>query len=295
MEEPFHMVVSCWSQEPAEVVERLLKDGVDPNQIDGSGRTPLALCVCPTLGASKIRLKKAELLIKYGADVNQLDMRGWTVAHECAWVADMEMLQVLSKAGASFSIKNHDKSTPADLAFIKGHKAICSYLDQHTLSLKTLCRSVVRNTMGKLTYKHINELPVPPSVKLFVNYNVPYPGWECIPLPEEPWTREELESGKVNQGELKQFIDENADEDFKLDYGILSNNPVSSSSNSEVDTFTQLIEAYKNLFINESFKKFSYVEPVARKTRLGDKRFGVIDLADFERGAMDFLLNSVSD
>ena len=292
MDTPFHHVVAYDNHEPPSLLERMLKDGNDPNRTGVCGRTPLVLCICPRSELhNETRLKKAELLVKYGADVNQRDSRGWTAAHECAWLGDIPMLRVLSRYGACFSMKNHDKQTPADLAFIKGYRDIYSFLDRHTLSLKEMCRTVVREKMGKRTCKQIDDLPVPPSVKLFVNYNIPYQGWECVAVPEEPWSKEELQTGKVSRSELKQFIEEHSDEAFKSSHELFSNSSLCENKKSGLDDFSLLIEAYQNLFITESFKKISYSEPAARKSRLGGKRFGVIDLAAFESGAMDFLLN----
>lgn len=288
-------------------LERLLKRGEDPNQCDAAGRSLLVLCVCPYVGdtrADSERLKKVELLIQYGADVNAQDARGWSVAHDCAWSRDLPFLEQLAKHGADFEIKNCDKETPADLAFMKKYTEVCDFLDRHTLSLKTKCRCTIRAALGRIrAHNCMDRLPVPPSVKLFINYSTPYPGWEAVSVPEKPWTHEDLEGGVVQLEELCRFIQLHAEEEFLAKYevpdaaAVITTGSVQAGDTTDgdqdySDLFSSMIEAYQNLYITESFKKVDYSEPAARETRLGKQRYGVVDVADIENGALDFLMPS---
>ena len=288
-------------------LERLLKRGEDPNQCDAAGRSLLVLCVCPNVGDRREdpeRLKKVELLIQYGADVNAQDARGWSVAHACAWSRDLPLLEQLAKHGADFSIVNCNRETPADLAFMKKYTEVCDFLDRHTLSLKTKCRCRVRAALGRRVHSSMDRLPVPPSVKLFINYRTPYPGWEAVSVPEEPWTREDLEGGVVQVEELCRFMQCHAEEEFLAKYevpdpaAVITTVGVQASDAHTVgdqgcsDLFSRMIEAYQSLYITESFKKVNYSEPAARETRLGKQRYGVVGAADIDNGALDFLMPS---
>ena len=298
-------MVMYGNQSGAGDLEVLLKRGEDPNQCDSTGRSLLALCVCPYVGdvrADPQRIEKVDLLIQYGADVNAQDGRGWSVAHECAWSRDLAYLKQLAKHGADFALTNYDKETPADLAFMKKYTEVCDFLDRHTLSLKTKCRCRVRAVLGRRVHSCMDRLPVPPSVKLFINYSTPYPGWEAVSVPEEPWTREDLEGGVVQLEELCRFIMCHAEEEFLTKYEVPRAAAITGSSAQADSTivrdqgyselFSSMIEAYQNLYITGSFKKVDYLEPAARETRLGKQRYGVVDVVDIENGALEFLMPS---
>ena len=222
--------------------------------------------------------------------MNATDQRGWTVAHDCAWLGDLGLLKLIVRYGADLTCKNKDKQTAAELAFVKGHKDICSFLDVHSLPLHVKCRSAVRKALGKRVNSVLHDLPLPALVKLFINYNNPYPNWECTPIPEEPWSMEDLTSGSVKASDLSKFIEENASEEFLAKYKI-----VEIKNEPDQRDFQHLVATYQQLYITESFKKVVYTEPLARKTRLGEKRYGVIGMSEFEAGAMDFLLREMSE
>ncbi|USP74194.1 hypothetical protein yc1106_01468 [Curvularia clavata] len=84
--------------------ELLLSKGASPNDVDASGKTPLALCSRPDT---------VEALIQAGADVNHAEPNGWTPVHHAVrrcWVA---AYAVLVEHGADVEARTADDGMSA--------------------------------------------------------------------------------------------------------------------------------------------------------------------------------------
>ena len=149
------------------------------------------------------------------------------------------------------NVLNHQKQLPVELASIRGNTEVIEYLETQSCDMKAQCRSVIRKSMGKKVY--IKELPLPPSLKLFVNYGCPYDGWEATLVPEAPWSVDQLSA--VDKGDLKQFIEENASEEF-LD-----------ENEEHLHSMSDLIDTFQSLYLWESFKTVNFEEPLPREPR----------------------------
>ena len=113
--------------------------------------------------------------------------------------------------------------------------------------------------MGKRTYNRINELPLPSSLKVFINHYNPYPGFAATLIVPRPFSDEDILSGAVEHGEVREFLEENASEDFKQD-----KNVVAIGGKTNVEEMTAMMEA---LYFWESFKTVQFEEPPARPPR----------------------------
>jgi len=98
-----HWVVRLGLKEETEYL--LMVGGVDPNQKDDEGRTPLHYAV--------EYVDIAELLIRHGADPNARDKIGRTPLH---YVKRPEVAELLIKAGADINARDRDGNTPLHTA-----------------------------------------------------------------------------------------------------------------------------------------------------------------------------------
>jgi len=87
-----------------------IREGVNPNEIDRYGYTPL-LNAC-VLG----RFNAASELIKNGADVNKKGPFGFTPLHAAAQNGHREVVALLLKNNADINAQNDDLDTPMHLA-----------------------------------------------------------------------------------------------------------------------------------------------------------------------------------
>jgi ankyrin repeat protein len=85
--------------EDVEVVEMLLAHGAKVRVLDNVGRTPL--CECEDAGIE-------QLLITHGANVNHREEDGWTGLHRAVESGDIEMFNVLLKAGGDVGARTRD-------------------------------------------------------------------------------------------------------------------------------------------------------------------------------------------
>lgn len=87
-----------------------LRDGVNPNEPDHYGYTPL-------LNASVIgRINAVKELVKNGADVNMKSKFGFTPLHAAAQNRHREIVAYLLRNGADINAQNDDGDTPMHLA-----------------------------------------------------------------------------------------------------------------------------------------------------------------------------------
>ena len=230
-------------------------------------------------------LEKATYLLDSGANPNLPDKSGWTVVHQCAWNGDLDLLQLVVQRGARVLVKNNQGQFPVQLASIRGHQAVIRYLEFQSCDLHSVCRFSIREAMGKRTYNRINELPVPPSVKLFLNYGNPYNGWQAVVVPPSPWSQEELHQGEISKSELRAFISENASDGFLEEHSDIlhagehrvheiSHTVNSDGADSKGDSggaksedVESLVHVFQTMYLWETFKTVDYEEPLARPPR----------------------------
>ena len=100
-------------------VQRLLKQGVDPNAADGRRDTPLH--VAAMLGHGE---ELVDLLIGHGAQVNATNHQGWTPLHR---VLDKKVAEVLLDHGADINARDKDGLTPLHIAVGTEHGRVTEY------------------------------------------------------------------------------------------------------------------------------------------------------------------------
>ena len=201
--------------------------------------------------------------------------------HQCAWNGDLLLLRLCVQKGAKVGLRTKDQRIPAQMAATRGHFDVVQYLDSQSCDLKSLCRLSISEAMGKRRYNRINELPLPPTVKLFLNYNIPYSGFEATLIPPEPWTVKELHSRSVTADEIQQFIRENASQEFLEEHRDVVGEPQSEEASAAVNykqtcsgargsaknNLEELIDVFQSMYLWEAFKSVKFEEPLARKPR----------------------------
>ena len=211
----------------------------------------------PTPVSNGGRLEKAQLLLDYGADPNLRDSRGWSLLHQCAHNGDLPLLQLAVQKGGKVSLRNNDRQLPVEHAYQRGHAPLVIYLDRQSCDLRSLCRLTIREAMGKRMYHHINTLPLPPQLKLFLNYGSPYAGFSATVVPSCPWNTQQLREASIPPNEVRDFIRENASEEFIREH----------SDSLRAGCVEGLVEALESLYLWEGFKRVGYEEPAARPPR----------------------------
>ncbi len=197
------------------------------------------------------------LLLKHEADPNWKDCQGWSLLHQAACSGDITFIKTCVRNGKGDTRSlNQDNQYPVDLAALRGHTPVMEYLDAHSGDLKSVCRGVIRKALG-VRIHHLNKLPLPPRVKLFLNFNIPYLGFSAVLVPPEPWTPEQLHRREVGAQELHTFIEETASEEFLEEH-----EDVLFGKESE-----RLVELFQEMYLWESFKKVEFEEPLPRKPR----------------------------
>ncbi len=202
---------------------------------------------------------KAQILLSHGANPNIKDRHGWTIIHQCAAIGNLPMLQVFIRGGGVTNMPNNEGKLPLDLAVLKHHQPVVNYLEKQSCSLKQFCRHSIREAMGKRTYNKINELPIPSTLKLFVNYQNPYPGFLATVMVPRPWSEEEILNGEAENEEVKIFFEENASNEFNTEKKTNTIGPKTS--------IEELAVMMENLYFWESFKTIEYEDQPARPPR----------------------------
>ncbi|NWU92199.1 CDN2B inhibitor, partial [Upupa epops] len=105
-----------------EEVRRLLDAGVDPNETNSFGRTPIQVMM---MGSPRV----VELLLQSGADPNRPDPRtGCLPAHDAARSGFVDTLSALHRAGARFDVPDGHGLLPLDVAAGGPQGPVGSYL-----------------------------------------------------------------------------------------------------------------------------------------------------------------------
>ena len=106
------------------VVQELIKAGVNVNENDGYGYTPLRFAILN--GKPEV----AQVLIKAGADVNENNGWGYTPLLHAIYNGKLEVAQVLIEAGADVNVKDKDGNTPLHFAAGGGRTEVVKALVQ---------------------------------------------------------------------------------------------------------------------------------------------------------------------
>lgn len=203
-----------------------------------------------------------KFLLQHKADPNHRDAQGQTLLHLAAWHGDLQFVKLCVQFGkGDIHARDAEGRKPVDLAAIRGHTQVMEYLDTHSNDLRSICRQVIFEAMGKNFSSKLHCLPLPPQVKLFLSYHIPYPGFEAVIVPPAPWTKEEVWQKKAKSGEVKAFIMENASSEFLDEHRtVLEAKRVDKQSD-------ELVRLFQDMYLWESFKTVNFEEPLLREPR----------------------------
>ena len=110
-------------QGDAELVIKLVQDGMDVNQPNLEGQTPLMLAAqAERNGAAVI-----DLLLAQGAKVNEVDTYGNTALIYAAQAGDLDAVKLLVEHGADTSLENKSGSKALDFAIGDEHFFVTQY------------------------------------------------------------------------------------------------------------------------------------------------------------------------
>ena len=110
------------------VVPFLVEDGgVDVNETDGAGLTPLQWA------AAFNRVKSAGCLIQAGAQVDFQDKHKMTALMYAAQNGDLEMTKLLLEEGAQIALRNKEGKTASMLSYENGHQEVFEFLKKESL------------------------------------------------------------------------------------------------------------------------------------------------------------------
>ncbi len=124
-------------------VKRLIAEGIDVNQKDFGGRTPLHLTA--RYGYPAV----AEHLIANGADVDAKDNGGRTPLIEAAAHGDAAVVELLIAKGADVNAKDQDGLTPLQRAVRMGYKNMVQLLKRHGAKGRVTKRSTKKKRAKK--------------------------------------------------------------------------------------------------------------------------------------------------
>ena len=200
-----------------------------------------------------VRLHVAKHLIENGLLINKCnELTGSSCVHTAASRGDLAFLQLVDRFGIEANKRSKDGYLPASLAYNYGHLKCADFLDRKSLNLVCLCRAVIRRSLGREPGKSIKYLNISKSMKVFLEYENPYPGFVMSVIPERPFTPEALVKETVPSDEIVDFIQQHATPDF------LSNHDVHGVS------YKQLVSVFNELYRLEEFREEECVDEVVK-------------------------------
>lgn len=105
--------------------ENLLLNGADVNRANRFGRTPVQVMMMGSINM-------ATLLLSHGANPNRADVStGLTPLHDAAREGFLQTAELLLRAGAERTARDHRGRSPAQHALQAGHAHIAKYLHTH--------------------------------------------------------------------------------------------------------------------------------------------------------------------
>jgi uncharacterized protein len=145
-------------------VRKLIEQGVDVNETDKNGDSPLIIAAYkgytvivkllleagadvgaldPGMKATALHAASyaghadaARLLVEYNIDIDkQGPVNGYTALHDAIWQNNIDVAKVLIDAGANLHLKSHSGQTPLDFARAKHHYEIAALIE-HKLGEK---------------------------------------------------------------------------------------------------------------------------------------------------------------
>jgi len=108
----------------ADLVIKLVQDGLDVNQPNLEGQTPLMLAA----QAEQNVVAVVNLLLTQGAKVNEVDRYGNTALIYAAQTGDLDAVKALVAHGADASIKNKSGATALNFAEGDEHFSVTEFL-----------------------------------------------------------------------------------------------------------------------------------------------------------------------
>ena len=131
-ETPLH-AAARWGQ--VEVVEALLAHGADPGMTALYGTTPLQVAVV------EAQVGAARTLLRGRADVNARDLFGTSPLHDTVRRGNLELTALLLEFGADPTLVDDSGTTPLHLATRTGNDTLVQMLSSHPISAATGNRS----------------------------------------------------------------------------------------------------------------------------------------------------------
>jgi hypothetical protein len=123
-----------------------------------------------------------------------------------------------------------------------------------------MCRNVIRQALGKKL--EVNKLRLPSRLKLFLQYNIPYPGFCMVVVPPTPWTQAQLFQDEANGEEVKEFITKHASEEF-----LTENTDILGKGSTGEAQSQDLVRLFQEMYLWEAFKPIEFEEPLPRQPR----------------------------
>lgn len=198
-----------------------------------------------------VRLRVAKYLIEQGVEVNKLsELTGSSCVHTAGTRGDLAFLQLLNKYGMEANRRSNEGHLPSSLAYNYKHVKCADYLDGKSLNLNCLCRAVIRRNLGREPEKLIQFLPIGKSIKVFLEYENPYPGFVMSIVPEKPFTTESLLQGSIPCEKIVEFIRKNAHPTFLKCHKL------------EGASYQHVVQVYNELYRMQEFREEEYVENV---------------------------------
>ena len=178
--------------------------------------------------------------------------------------------QCVKRGKGNVLVQNKDGHLPVHLAAAKNHTHVMHYLDVQSCDLSSMCRQVIHQAMGKKC--ELNKLHLPPRLKLFLRYSIPYPGLCMVVVPAAPWTAAQLYQNEVKGEELREFIVSHASEDFIEEHASLIGKRSTEDIQSGDACDQELVRLFQEMYLWDAFKPIEYEEPLPRQPRYSMER-----------------------